>query len=363
MNVNPLQTRAIPSWIVFQLLERCNLRCTMCYEWGETGSYHERETLAELDLDLVLRTVRDCLPAKPYFEFFGGEPLLYRGIWDVIAAIREGGCELAFPTNGTLVERHAEQLVRTAPARLWLSVDGPRTINDAQRGQGVFQRLMNGLAALERTKRAANSRFPELGITFVVTPLNYRHIAEFFLEAVDLSRLAFVSIELQSYATEAQHQTYAAVAERTFGVTATPCAKAYVRDPAVFAEMDVEVLVAQMIRVRDACAHHGARFYSQPRTLEVENISCYLGAAWERMVDHRHRCGFPWAYAEISARGEVTTCHSFYDLSIGNLYEQPLPAIWQGEKAKRMRAHLRNNLFSICTACCHYYSHAPASGH
>ncbi len=28
-----------PSWLVIQLLERCNLRCNMCYEWGESGAY------------------------------------------------------------------------------------------------------------------------------------------------------------------------------------------------------------------------------------------------------------------------------------------------------------------------------------
>ena len=48
--MNPLQAHAIPSWIVFQLLERCNLRCSMCYEWGDAGAYTERQALAELDV-------------------------------------------------------------------------------------------------------------------------------------------------------------------------------------------------------------------------------------------------------------------------------------------------------------------------
>lgn len=361
LSLSPFRTREIPSWIVFQLLERCNLRCSMCYEWGEAGAYHGRETLAELDPALVLRTIRECLPAKPYFEFFGGEPLLYRGIWDAIALIREGGSELAFPTNGTLLERHAERLVRTAPTRLWVSLDGPQAVNDRQRGEGVFRRATGGLAALDRAKVRAGSRFPELGVTYVVTPLNWRHIADFFLEGIDLSRLAFVSVELQSYATQAQHDAYAAVAAREFGVAETPCAKAYVRDPQDFAGMDAEEIVAQMLRVRAACERHGVRFYSQPRTLEAGNVTHYLGAAWDRMTDRRNRCGFPWAYAEISARGEVTTCHSFYDLSIGNLNDRPLSEIWQGERAQHLRAHLRDRLFSICTACCRYYTTTPAT--
>ena len=103
------ETLAAPSWVVLQLVEECNLRCTMCYEWGETGAYHDKPTLAALDLDVALRVVRDCLPARPYFELFGGEPLLHPGIWEIISTIRAAGCELAFPTNGTLLEQHADR--------------------------------------------------------------------------------------------------------------------------------------------------------------------------------------------------------------------------------------------------------------
>jgi MoaA/NifB/PqqE/SkfB family radical SAM enzyme len=361
--MSPLKIRDIPSWVVFQLLEKCNLRCSMCYEWGDTGSYHEHTILAELDRDLVLRTVNECLPAKPYFEFFGGEPLLYDGIWDVIALIRGAGCKLAFPTNGTLVERYAERLVRVAPTQLCISVDGPRRLNDQQRGRGVFDRVMRGIGCLERAKRAAGSHYPELGMTYVVTPLNHRHVAEFFLETIDLSRLAFVSIELQSFATQAQLSDYADMAAREFGVTATPCASGYVRDPAIFVHMDVDSIVSQMTRVRAACIERGVRFYSQPRTLDAPSIAHYLSAEWNQMAERRQRCGFPWAYAEISARGEVTTCHSFYDISIGNIHERSLTEIWRSDKAARVRDHLRNNLYSICTACCRYYSSPAAAVH
>src|SRR5689334_9898794 len=109
------ETLATPAWITIQLLEQCNLRCRMCYEWGDTGSYHSRNKLASLDLSVVLRTIEECLSTRPSFEFFGGEPLLYPGIWDVVRRIRKAGCNLAFSTNGTLLEDHAEQLAETAP--------------------------------------------------------------------------------------------------------------------------------------------------------------------------------------------------------------------------------------------------------
>jgi radical SAM protein with 4Fe4S-binding SPASM domain len=349
-----------PSWVVLQLLEECNLRCNMCYEWGENGTYHDRKDSASLDLDLVLRTIDECLPGKPTFEFFGGEPLLYPGIWEVIQRIRDGGCELAFPTNGTLLERYADQLVDNGPTRLWISLDGPAAINDLQRGRGVFKRVMRGLSALSANKIAKKSRYPELGITYVVTSINFEHVESFFLEHIDLNMFDCVSIELQSYVTRQQSDEYAELLDQKFNVKQTPCARAYVRDPAIFADIDFDSLTRQLARVAKECAQRGIAFHSQPKTIEVENIRNYFSAKWQNMIDRKNRCGVPWLAAEISARGEVSTCHSFYDLPIGNIHEQSLLDIWRGERLTQVREHLRNSLFPICTACCRYYGGAGA---
>ena len=206
-----------PSWLVIQLLERCNLRCNMCYEWGESGAYKSLPGLAELDLDVLLERLDECLPGKPRVEFFGGEPLLYRGIWKLLRVLGDAGCEVAFPTNGTTLARHAGRLVSANPTRIWVSLDGPREINDAQRGAGVYDRATRGIDAIDRLKHETGHPYPELGVIFVVTPDNHHAIQEFFLE-LDLSRLGAVSIELQSYVTAEQHRHYARVAHEKFGV-------------------------------------------------------------------------------------------------------------------------------------------------
>ena len=236
------------------------------------------------------------------------------------------------------------------PTRVWVSLDGPREINDAQRGAGVYDRATRGIDAIDRLKHETGHPYPELGVTFVVTPDNHHTIQEFFLE-LDLSRLGAVSIELQSYVTAEQHRHYARVAHEKFGVTTTPSAAAYVRDPAVFANVDADAVARQMRRVRDECRQRGIRFFSQPHTLESETIAAYLSADWTAMADHHQRCAVPWMYAEISARGDVTTCHSFYDITVGNIYDRSLIDIWHGERAAEVRSHLRRELFSICTAC------------
>jgi MoaA/NifB/PqqE/SkfB family radical SAM enzyme len=351
----PLLARRAPAWVVLQLLEECNLRCSMCYEWGETGAYRDGRKVAELALPVALRIIDECLPARPRFELFGGEPLLYEGIWEVISRIHGGGCELAFPTNGTLLATHAERLVACPPSLVWVSLDGPPAINDAQRGNGVFKRALAGIAAVAAEKERRGSARPALGVTCVVTPANWEHIAELFLETLDLSRLSDVSVELQSFVTEAQHRAHVRRLRERFGLVSAPYARAYVRDPSLFASMDRARIVDQLVRIREACLARGVRFFSQPRTLDAANIDAYLDGRWEAMADRRERCAVPWLCAEVSARGEVTTCHTFYDVSAGNVNERSLLDIWRGETLGRWRDELREGLLPICTACCRYY--------
>ena len=204
-------------------------------------------------------------------------------------------------------------------------------------------------------KKAHHSAYPELGITYIVTPANFEYVEAFFLNHIDLSLLNYVSIELQSYVTQTQSDAYAAVMKQKFAIQQTPCADAYVRNPALFASINFESLAQQMQRVAEACALRGIVFHSQPTTLTTDNIRHYFSANWQDLSDRKNRCAVPWIAAEISARGEVSTCHSFYDLSLGNIHEQPLLTIWRGDRMKQLREHLRGELFPICTACCRYY--------
>ena len=120
--------------------------------------------------------------------------------------------------------------------------------------------------------------------------------------------------------------------------------------------MGFEAITEQMAKITSVCERRGIKFVAQPNTIESENVRNYWTANWDMMVDKRSRCAFPWIYAEISARGDVTTCHSFYDLPLGNIYQANILDIWNGELMEKVRTYLRNNLYPICTACCRYYT-------
>lgn len=345
-----------PRWIILQLVERCNLRCKMCYQWGESGSYHEKEQLKILEFEVIEKIVAEIAPYKPTFALFGGEPFLHPRIFDIIRLIKDNGCFMYCNTNGTLLEALAERLLDNPVDRCWISMDGPEEVNDRQRGAGVYRKVMTGTRKLTELKRKRNLSLPELGVAYTVTPVNWMYVREFFFEHIDIDEFSGITIEMQNYLLKEDHLEYVHVLNEELGVrTAAPVSMGIVQDTKIFEGIDIPALVDQLIEVRELCKSKGIKCNISPRTLLPENYENYFSGNWDELREKKSGCAFPFVQAEITARGDVVTCHSFYDFTLGNVYEKSLIDIWNGEVAENFRKHIRKKLLPICTSCCSYY--------
>ena len=331
----------------------------MCYEWGVEGAYHEKNSMHQLDFPVVKRVIEECAPVKPMYDFFGGEPLLYKNVAEVISLIKYHGSELVIPTNGTLVEKNAEMLVDTEPDKVWISLDGPEKINDTQRGKGVFRKSIDGINKVLELRKRSGKQYPKIGITCIVTPDNHLHIEEFFLKSIDLKSLDHVSIEMQLSATQCQCKEYGEVLAKEFDVSDIPYAYArgMIWDRDKFESMNFPEMVRQINTVNSFCKANGIYFFHYPKTVTERNLADYFSGNYTKMADYKNNCRLPWMYAEITAKGDVASCHTFYDLSFGNVYEQSMYDIWNSGKYGKFRNYMKDNLLPICTACSRYYDY------
>ncbi len=344
-----------PKWIVFQLLEKCNLRCKMCYEWGKNGSYLEKKDMKELDINIIKKIIYESASYNPFFELFGGEPLLYGHLEEVLSTIHEVNGKLSIPTNGVLLEHNADLLVKYPPAVIWISVDGTEQFNDMQRGKGVFKKAIKGVETLYKRKMEVKSEYPKIGITMVVTPDNYKTIEELFVKQINPDMVDSISIEFQLYITENIYNAYCDFVYDTFKVVDPSAAKGYLRSITEFENIDLDELIRQMKVVKEYCALHSIKLIGYPNHIEKENLTYFYNGQWDKMKEKKERCPLPWVYAEISASGDVIPCHTFYDYSLGNVNSQSLKEIWNSEKTKDFRNGVKN-LMPICIACSRYYS-------
>ena len=132
-------------------------------------------------------------------------------------------------------------------------------------------------------------------------------------------------------------------------------AQGFVRKLTEFDEIDYAELERQLTRIIEYCALNHIYLNQYPKDVSAENLRKYFSANAQSMSTVKTRCIYPWLSTEVNARGDVTSCHAYYDLSLGNIYEQSLLEIWSGPKYKEFRKYLKKNLLPICTGCCLFY--------
>jgi len=348
----------LPRSVVLELTENCNLRCKMCFYWGETGCYSIKNSKRKpvvMELELVKRIVTDLAPVKPRYSLFGGEPLMYPHIEKVIQMIKNSGSIMDTPTNGTLLTKYAAMLVRTGFDLVRVSIDGPREINDDQRGKGSYAKATAGIEALNQEKQKERHKKPFIDVIYTITPTNHLSIEEFFLNDLNLSAINSVSIQMENYMTEKMGLEFAHMLESEFGIK-TDMWRGCVRSPEFFKEMDITELCRQVDKVSKELRELGKAVLRLPPTFSPKNLTAYLQADWNNMTNLYERCPSPWSGVDITASGDLAPCHVFFDLVMGNLYENSFEEIWNGENYTKFRKYMEHNhLMSICPGCCILY--------
>jgi MoaA/NifB/PqqE/SkfB family radical SAM enzyme len=136
-----------PLAVHLEVSASCNLTCVHCFA-GELPRREERLRLDRLD------TLFAEMAAVGSFRLglTGGEPLLRRDLFDIIDLATNHGLHPCVTTNGLLVD---EEVARAFGERdlVWLNVSlegATAEANDAVRGPGTFDRVMERLAVLRR---------------------------------------------------------------------------------------------------------------------------------------------------------------------------------------------------------------------
>ncbi|TFG06970.1 MAG: radical SAM protein [Promethearchaeota archaeon] len=349
----------LPRNVTLQLTEACNLRCKMCYFWGETGTYSLRKIGKKpkaLEIDVLFKLIKTLAPSKPFYSLFGGEPLLYPNLEELILAIKNAGSALDTPTNGTLLAEHAKMLVKTQFDYIRVSIDGPREVNDFQRGDGSYNKAMAGIETLHEEKLRIKSKKPSIEIIFTITPKNFDTIEQFVLKDLNLDVIDRISFQMENFLTEEMGLAYAKLIKSEFNIRSDRYWKGLVRSPNDFNRIDTEELARQVNKIHHHLSKMNKIVMFEPPTYSSENLSAYIKANWSRMTDQYVTCYVPWVSVDITSTGDLAPCHIFYDLVMGNLYEKDFEEIWNGKRYQKFRDYMnKNKLMPICPGCCILY--------
>jgi MoaA/NifB/PqqE/SkfB family radical SAM enzyme len=167
-----------PAFLFLSVTNRCNLSCQGCWVTSEGCP-------AELSPETIDRLIAECRPlGARFFGILGGEPLLHRGLMEVLGKHRD--CYFQVFTNGQLLTRDvAREFRRLGNVTPLVSIEGTEVVSDERRGgSGVYQR------SLEALENCRNERL----ITGVATSLCQSNLddllsTEFLRQVADLGAM------------------------------------------------------------------------------------------------------------------------------------------------------------------------------
>lgn len=134
--------------IAWEVTRRCNLRCLHCRASASDIPY-----LNELNTEEALKLISSFRGlGSPLVILTGGEPLLRKDIFELIAAVCKANLRAALSVNGTLLSPETASKIKEAGvSRCSISLDGANaTSHDSFRGvKGTFAQAIDGVQALK----------------------------------------------------------------------------------------------------------------------------------------------------------------------------------------------------------------------
>jgi radical SAM protein with 4Fe4S-binding SPASM domain len=333
--------------VYFKLTPLCNLRCVMCGQWGDKGvmknGYPAEEAKKIVSLERYKEIVDELAPQRPIIYLWGGEPFLYPHIMPLAKYMVEKGLFVSVNTNGTFLEKHAEQIVRDKWSAIFVSLDGFEETNDAMRGPGSYQRVIRGIEAINRERVAQGTKAPVISIVTTVTNKNYLDIEN--LAEATRSLLDLHVFNLGTYTNDSIVATQKKFMKEKLD-TDIDCLEGY--NTGYNAGIDGEKLHRILAKLHNK--DYGHPILTVP-VLNPEKTNTYY-ADLETPV--RNHCIVPWCQTNINYNGDVHYCADYPDYILGNIKENSFAEIYNGDRANRFRKTINQcegGMFPGCLRC------------
>lgn len=171
--------------IVIESTDRCNLLCVTCPRLSY--DYKPR--------DLTMEAFARLVPALKNYDNVDltgwGEPLLHKGLFDMIRMSREQGCTAGFITNATLLDdKRGRKLLEAQINWLFVSIDGadPGTFSGIRVGGDLGKVVKNvrNFVNLRNEYRTPKYNGPFLSTTFTMNRANFEEVPDFVALAHDI---------------------------------------------------------------------------------------------------------------------------------------------------------------------------------
>lgn len=320
-----------PSTLEFAWTSACNLRCVMCGQSDDPPVQRVAKEKAAPFLEEVFKSVAIWNPSAT------SEPLL-NDVGEIVRWCEEKGVFLELYTNATLLT--PETFERLAPRihRLTMSIDSHvaevlERVRWPVKAAKVFPHVENAI------RRCNELQIPCI-LNAVLMDDTLVHFPDFIDWAADRGAREITILDLLDTSTQAQQHD-------------------------AFAKLGPEIVGEWLVRARARAAARGVnltRLVRAPFGGRDENAPLPTRVHEAFVVEkfqETHKslalgyCPMVMNYLKVLPSGDAyPCCRGPEELRLGNVFEQGLERVWNGEPARRLREGMRTGtLPKVCEGC------------
>lgn len=337
-----------PKVVAARLTNLCNCKCKMCGQprLGEKGipkSFFQDH----LSVSEWKNVIDQISISKPNFYLWGGEPLIYKGIFDVIEYAKTKKLTVQMNTNALLLEKFALEIVDSGLDDLIISIDGPEEVHDGIRGvAGLFQKIKNGIQHIQAIQNEKEIKHPIIRIRGTINPDNFDHLYDLVKitkemngDTLSFNHFWFTSSQKGALYEKIMHD---------FLDTKAISWKGFLYEPK---DLKLDALQKELEKFKKNDAHFPITISPGITCPDLKNYYYDLDETFGAKT-----CYTIYFKTYLMPNGDVTPCPDFPDFIAGNVRQTSFEKIWNGEKYRNFRRLVKTNqLLPICARCCDLY--------
>lgn len=343
-----LKSAPMPKGIVFVINENCNARCKMCDVGTKTISHINKAAAKPgesfLPIGAFKKVIDSVRSAKPEIWLMATEPLLYPYFIEAAEYTVKNGLRFQFTTNGILLPRYAEDIVRAGVGRVILSfMGGNSQTHDKVIGiDGAFDNMIKGIELISRLKKQLKQNKPGISINFVITGDNYKQLCEHIevLSGLDVDKITISNTQFVTKDMVSLHKAISA----SDNVTESSVVNF---DPA---GIDTRLLEKQLRLVFAKLS--GLNIAVVPNIKNFDQLDQYYKSPVQFLKGY-DICYYPWRFAHILPNGDVAVSWRCFGKALGNINDKTYAKIWNDLPIKEFRSRIiaHKGHYPTCARC------------
>jgi radical SAM protein with 4Fe4S-binding SPASM domain len=303
--------------VVWNVTNRCNLRCKHCYISAEDRKYRDELTTAEAE-----QFITDLAEMQaPVLLFSGGEPLIREDVFHLSRFATDLGLRVVLSTNGTLITPDmAKSIKESGMQYVGVSLDGLHDIHDEFRSmQGAMDRSLEGIKncmelGLNSGVRFTVNKFNKKDLPGVIDLLVEKGIPRFCMY-----HLVYSGRGKEIADIDTSHEEKLEIIE-------------YLVDKTV--ELYEKGIKAELLTVDNHA--DGVYIYNYLMKNNPERAEEVM-----QLLKMHGGCSAGTKFANVDPQGNVHPCQFWQHVTLGNVKERKFSEIWN-DKEDEFLESLRN---------------------